>query len=526
MYVICKLLYIAIFALLSAAPPYLPLYYHDVLNFSSDQIGFVLAIAPFIQSVACPLWTYIVDKKPTLHGPIMAITSFLGGSAVMGIMVIGHFVSSEVVVPKTLDLFSMQLSNAALVTITSTLALAFAFFTLPNMSLVDSAVMKILGPNKILYGEQRLWGSVSAGFTILLVGQLLSMTGNFDMLFYVFGAATVMFMLFSCFAKVNEQDVQYILVPETSHEPSLEHVLSHHTATGRRLVPVPTDTSEKLLNARVPVNTYNSISSDSNNNHSNSHYVDLFKTTSIASAHTIREEADETLDAIGHLDLGLAISRIASIDQSMAAGLQDISTEGIPTAKNVIKSVRVLSFLVATLLFGCVLSVIVNFLFLFLSRDLHMPANWIGWTGPTTGITELLCFCFSKQLTEIFGVTNMILIAHVATIVRCLMYTLLVPDSFFTNVSALLLQTLHGVGFGIFWATAVSEIDGFFPPEQRSVAQGILGALHFGLGTGLGALAGGYMYEYLGAVVMFRVVAAVAAFNMALFYTGRLSRFQ
>jgi hypothetical protein len=153
MYVICKLLYIAIFALLSAAPPYLPLYYHDVLNFSSDQIGFVLAIAPFIQSIACPLWTYIVDKRPTLHGPIMAITSFLGGSAVIGIMVIGHSVSSQVVVPKTLGIFSMQLSNAALVTVTSSLALAFAFFTLPNMSLVDSAVMKILGANKILYGK-------------------------------------------------------------------------------------------------------------------------------------------------------------------------------------------------------------------------------------------------------------------------------------------------------------------------------------------------------------------------------------
>lgn len=153
MYVICKLLYIAIFALLSAAPPYLPLYYHDVLNFSSDQIGFVLAIAPFIQSIACPLWTYIVDKKPTLHGPIMAITSFLGGSAVIGIMIIGHSVSSQVVVPKTLDILSMQLSNTALVTITSSLALAFAFFTLPNMSLVDSAVMKILGANKILYGK-------------------------------------------------------------------------------------------------------------------------------------------------------------------------------------------------------------------------------------------------------------------------------------------------------------------------------------------------------------------------------------
>lgn len=156
MYLICKLLYIAIFAVLSAAPPYLPLYYHDVLGFSSDQIGFVLAIAPFIQSIACPLWTFIVDKKPKLHGTTMAITSFLGGSAVMAIMFVGHSVSSEVVVPTGFtNILQLELSNRTLVLITSTLALAFAFFTLPNLSLVDSAVMKMLGPNKLLYGNTR-----------------------------------------------------------------------------------------------------------------------------------------------------------------------------------------------------------------------------------------------------------------------------------------------------------------------------------------------------------------------------------
>lgn len=148
MYLICKLLYIAIFSLLSAAPPYLPLYYRDVLNFSSNQIGFVLAIAPFIQSVACPIWSFVVDKYPKLHGPIMAVTALLGGSAIMAIMVIGHSVSST---PSNL-IMSYQLSNATLVGATSFFALAFAFFTLPNISLVDSAVMKILGPDKLLYG--------------------------------------------------------------------------------------------------------------------------------------------------------------------------------------------------------------------------------------------------------------------------------------------------------------------------------------------------------------------------------------
>jgi hypothetical protein len=72
-----------------------------------------------------------------------------------------------------------------------------------------------------------------------------------------------------------------------------------------------------------------------------------------------------------------------------------------------------------------------------------------------------------------------------------------------TNVSALLFQTLHGVGFGIFYTRVVGQIVGFFPSGQRAVAQGILGALHFELGTRLSALVGGPMYQYLGVVLMF-----------------------
>jgi hypothetical protein len=126
-----------------------------------------------------------------------------------------------------------------------------------------------------------------------------------------------------------------------------------------------------------------------------SHFVDLFKTNSLASVHTVREEADEALDIVG-VDLGLAISRIASVDQSLASILEH-SPEEIPSAQT-FTSPRILTFLITTLLFGFVLSIIINFLFLFLSGELHMPASWIGWTGPTTGITELLCFCFSKQV--------------------------------------------------------------------------------------------------------------------------------
>lgn len=215
------------------------------------------------------------------------------------------------------------------------------------------------------------------------------MTGSLDGLFWVFGASTLLFVVLSLCVNVNNSEYQ-LITPEVleQHEEGLERISSRE----RLLATTPMDNSEKQSSAnRHPIN-YSSI------NNSNSHYVDLFKSDSVTSAHTIREEADETLGVIGGVDLGLAISRIASIDQSMV-GLVNVTSEDIPSPGSIFKSVRVLTFLVTTLLFGFVLSIIVNFLFLFLGRDLQMPASWIGWTGPTTGITELLCFCFSKQVS-------------------------------------------------------------------------------------------------------------------------------
>jgi hypothetical protein len=166
-----------------------------------------------------------------------------------------------------------------------------------------------------------------------------------------------------------------MVVSEIGEEPS----------RNSRLVPIMTENSEKYLNNNR-IHNYSSITQD---------VPGLTKLNSVAS-HTVRDEADETLDVVG-LDLGLSISRIASIDHSIASIIEH--HEELPPV-SVFKSVRVVTFLSTTLFFGFVLSIIVNFLFLFLSRDLLMPASWIGWTGPTSGITELLCFYFSKQVNK------------------------------------------------------------------------------------------------------------------------------
>jgi Na+/melibiose symporter-like transporter len=135
-----KLLYISLYSILGSAIPYLSLYYNSKLHLTSQQIGFILAIAPFIQSIACPFWTVQVDKRPEWHGRVMALTMIIGGSSVISLMFIPLLFPGN--------------ENTITLLLTTMLALIFAFFGQPNAVLVDSAVLKILGQHKIYYGKR------------------------------------------------------------------------------------------------------------------------------------------------------------------------------------------------------------------------------------------------------------------------------------------------------------------------------------------------------------------------------------
>lgn len=117
------------------------------MHFSSDQIGLLLAIAPFVQSIACPFWTHVVDKKPHWHGGLMGSLCLAGGASIMTVMYLGILTPDE-------NGLTFEMPSFLLLTAIGIFLYAFCAGTL--VSLVDSAVMKILGPNKILYGKLHL----------------------------------------------------------------------------------------------------------------------------------------------------------------------------------------------------------------------------------------------------------------------------------------------------------------------------------------------------------------------------------
>lgn len=136
-FLVPKLLYVCLYSLYGSAIAYLTIFYSESLHLSSNQIGIILAISPFVQVVACPVWTWIADRYPSLHGPLMGILASIGGSSVLGLYFLPELIN---------DINKRML-------ITCIFGFIFAFFGSPICALVDSAVLKILDDQKILYGK-------------------------------------------------------------------------------------------------------------------------------------------------------------------------------------------------------------------------------------------------------------------------------------------------------------------------------------------------------------------------------------
>lgn len=429
-----KLLYVTLYSVLGSAIPYLSLFYDEALHLPSNQIGILLAIAPFLQSLACPVWTVVVDRRPSWHGPLMTVLSIIGGLAILTLTLIPGWL---VVSPEEEDAAAVPADESSMMTITflvtASLAFVFAFFGQPVATLVDSAVLKMLGDQKILYGKQRLWGSISNGVNILLVGLWISKAG-IQVAFYVFAVGVASFAILALFTRFPPSADEYLeeqqneWIDEYNEQARLRDPIAISARYGSTSQHQPPMAASSFMTA---VSRVLSIGSTSENNHHHQqpyyhHYVEegipARRNSTVSHANTEWMEDDEGTTAgrlrllrtatsvaqdtqmeasqrIANLDhmpsLGLALSNIPTVDTSLAA-FADAESKAPP--KSSLLAPRVCTFLVTMLLYGISYSMIAQFLFLFLRNDLGIDSALIGWTGPIGGVAEVSTFWISNKV--------------------------------------------------------------------------------------------------------------------------------
>lgn len=161
---------------------------------------------------------------------------------------------------------------------------------------------------------------------------------------------------------------------------------------------------------------------------------------------------------------------------------------------------------------GMSLGIFLNYLFIYL-ETLAFGAVIMGLTLTFATISELPIFQYSRRLLTRWSPQFLLAVSLAFVLLRSLGYlTLSEPWH------VLVISLLHGPTFGLMWIAGVAYAARSAPDGLGATAQGVFSGVAVGLGSAIGSLAGGLIFEAFGILNVFRF-AALAAFLALILYT-------
>ncbi|KAN0019164.1 hypothetical protein ACTFIU_002366 [Dictyostelium citrinum] len=553
-----KLLYFFEFASLSCFQPFISIYLNSK-ELKPSIIGIITCLIPFLSFLSSPFWANISDRFG-IQKKIVIVNSILSMIALLlliptGDNIIGIFI--------LIGLYSIVSS--------------------PICPIVDSLVLKDLGEDSKLYGQQRLFGAISYGIVAFFTGMIIN---HFSMnyLYVIYAFWMIVFLVFYIFNQTKYGSKLKL----TNSLNSFKKLINEKTTIGGDdaddigidiITPgggggsIEDGDNEKLSTSSKGL----LVQSKSNSNIISSNDIVQSNENTIENERDDQLEQDMEMEEIGSLvfssnnnssqDLGEAILISASIttttsssnninnneinntndnvvllkdgadfiknNESITSGGGDV--EEIPidliyieekltnkqVMKNIIKNPQMMIFLFAMVICGMTSNIISNFLFLFLKDHLEASNFLLGSTLPFTVVMELPFFFFGKQLLEKVGVTKMIIIGHSAYIIRLCLYNIFVIQSI-SPWFVLPIETLHGIAFATLWGAGVELSSQMAPKGYEAFYQGIFSGIYCGLGSGIGSIVGGFLYEHKSAFFLFRFTAIITIISLVVFTLSQL----
>jgi PPP family 3-phenylpropionic acid transporter len=151
-----------------------------------------------------------------------------------------------------------------------------------------------------------------------------------------------------------------------------------------------------------------------------------------------------------------------------------------------------------------------------LVRDRGLPSHVTGLGMAVGVVAEIAALLLFPRLEGRLSARALLAIAFLGTAARWLLVSL--AGHAWAIVT---LQLLHGVTFGLFWATAMSVMAALVPASLRATGQALFTAIVFGAGNAVGYLLSGLGYDlHRSAAPLFAWAAAVelAALAFALLF--------
>lgn len=165
---------------------------------------------------------------------------------------------------------------------------------------------------------------------------------------------------------------------------------------------------------------------------------------------------------------------------------------------------RWLVFLGISFVSGIVLAMTSNYLFIYL-RELGAKEVTLGWSLTVATLSEIPVLYFSNRFLKHWSPRRLMTAALFLYAIRALAYTLIAAPWM-----ALLIQLLHGPTFSLMWISGVTYADSIAPAGLKATAQGLFSGVLYGVGSAIGSMLGGVVYEQSGLVNLFRLAALIA----------------
>ncbi|KAI9099239.1 major facilitator superfamily domain-containing protein [Phlyctochytrium arcticum] len=472
LYIWPKVLMFFLYFVNCSAPSYLSLIYQQRIGLTASSVGILSSIPPFVCIIAGPLLSLVADL--TGRPRTVLATALISTTGVLWMFA----------------MLDLTFASAAGV------AVLYAITSAPIGSMLDVIALTILGEETVLYGQQRVWGSISCGIVSFVGGMVVDKTKTITSIFFVHTLMTCIFlMLLGISTQPWKRDPA---TSNTNKEKSFEDDKPYKVKSTAEMEQDPDLTAEELrqhMATSLPPRTYTS------------HTLD-------PSFHAHRSRRASMIDA----------ARRASRQSSIAAslGIIPVSTpidpdNDKPTSSKLdwLLKPDVMVFFISNTLLGAVFSVIGSFLWIYLTDELDANATVRGMTGTAQVVLQLPFFFFAKQVMAKLGVRYSILTAHFVTVIRFLIYPFLKPGPMvYVTLGA---EALHGLAFSMNWTASVAFAAAVAPRGMEFMVQGILGAFYGGLGSGLGGIIGGFVYARFGSSTLFFGCAVTTALSGLLF---------
>ncbi|KAN0038271.1 hypothetical protein ACTA71_000443 [Dictyostelium dimigraforme] len=538
-----KLLYFFEFASLSCFQPFISIYLNSK-ELKPSIIGIITCLIPFLSFLSSPFWANISDRFG-IQKQIVIVNSLISMIALLLLIPTGDNIYGIFIL---IGLYSIVSS--------------------PICPIVDSLVLKDLGEDSKLYGQQRLFGAISYGIVAFFTGVIIN---HFSMnyLYVIYAFWMVIFLIFYIFNQTKYASKLKL----TNSLNSFKKLINEKN------IGATDDDDDTEIDVITPGGDNESLSSNDkiiekskkrNSNIISSNDIVQSNENLIDNEREDQLEQDMEMEEIGSLvfssnnnssqDLGETIlmpSQNGNNNNNNVILLKDgadfIKNNELVTAgggsgggggddveeipidiefieekltnkqvmNNIIKNPQMMIFLFAMVICGMTSNIISNFLFLFLKDHLKASNFLLGSTMPFTVVMELPFFFFGKQLLEKAGVTNMIIIGHSAYIIRLCLYNIFVIESI-SPWFVLPIETLHGIAFATLWGAGVELSSQMAPKGYEAFYQGIFSGIYCGLGSGIGSIIGGFLYEHKSAFFLFRFTAIITIISLLVFTLSQL----